>query len=236
MNGRVPPVHSSSGVPILDAVDRKLTPAQRRTTDASLALQPAMIHFLEERFGDYPFVAYGAIGNDDNVGYALETQTRPVYSGQAGERTVLHELAHQWFGNAVSPQRWQDIWLSEGWATYAEWHWEEETGGPTAQESFDAWYATDRDDASWSVIIADPGPESLFTGAVYERGAATLHALRERIGDRAFFDGARRWLERHDDGTATTEDFEAHYAEVAGQDLGAFFDTWLREPSKPADW
>ena len=106
---------------------------QRATTEASLALQDEMIAFLEGAFVPYPFNSYGSIVDDDTVGYALETQTRPVYSRVARESTVVHELAHQWFGNAVSPGRWQDIWLNEGWATYAEWLWSEHTGGDSAQ-------------------------------------------------------------------------------------------------------
>ncbi len=116
---------STSGVPIIDAVDADLTPANLATTNASLARQVEMIDFYEQYFGDYPFVAYGSIVDDDTVFYALETQTRPVYSRRASEGTVAHELAHQWFGNAVSPERWQDIWLNEGWATYATWMWDE---------------------------------------------------------------------------------------------------------------
>ena len=103
----------------------------------SLALQPEMIYVFEDAFGPYPFNSYGSIVDDDSVGYALETQTRPVYSRVARESTVAHELAHQWFGNAVSPERWQDIWLNEGWATYAEWVWTEAAGGAGAQTRFE---------------------------------------------------------------------------------------------------
>ncbi len=224
----------ADGLPIVDAVDRDIAGEDREITEASLALQPEMIAFFEELFGPYPFDSFGAIVDDDSVGYALETQTRPVYSRRASEGTVAHELAHQWFGNAVSPERWQDIWLNEGWATYAEWLWSEERGGATADESFAEVLAIPADDPFWTVAIADPGATGLFVGPVYVRGAATLHALRQEIGDEAFLAGARLWLERYDDATATTEDFEAVYEEVAGRDLSAFFDTWLRRPVKPA--
>jgi aminopeptidase N len=224
------------GLPIVDAVDRDLTDAQRATTDASLALQPEMIDLFESYFGRYPFNSFGSIVDDDSVGYALETQTRPVYSRQASEGTVAHELAHQWFGNAVSPGRWQDIWLNEGWATYLEWLWSESQGRASADEQFDAVMATAETSSFWTVAIADPGPTGLFVSPVYDRGAATLHALRGKIGDRAFFAGTRRWLQRYDNGDATTEDFEEIYERASGQDLSTFFDVWLREPVKPTEW
>ena len=119
---------TAGGLPIIDAVDDNLTPANAAITEASLDLQAEMIAFLEETFVPYPFNSAGAIVDDDTVGYALETQTRPVYSRVAREGTVAHELAHQWFGNAVSPERWADIWLNEGWATYVEWLWSEDSG------------------------------------------------------------------------------------------------------------
>jgi aminopeptidase N len=228
---------SSSGVPIIDAVDTKLSTNARNTTNASLALQPVMIDFMEQYFGDYPFVAYGASVDNDSVGYALETQTRPVYSGQAVQNTVLHELAHQWFGNAVSPERWQDIWLNEGWATYATWMWTEHRGGISAQQAYDNWYAPARNAAYWEFQIGDPGPLGLFAGQVYSKGAATLHALRVEVGDEAFFEGTALWLERFNDSAGTSEDFQEVYEEVSGQDLDEFFHTWLYDPEKPpADW
>ncbi|WP_022889001.1 M1 family metallopeptidase [Agromyces italicus] len=231
------PTFSASGVPIIDAVDRDLSPARLATTNASLARQAAMIDFFESRFGPYPFTAFGSIVDDDSVGYALETQTRPVYSGQAGQGTVAHELAHQWFGDAVSPERWQDIWLNEGWATYATWMWTEQNGGATAQQSYNAWYDPTRTASYWQLQIGDPGPLGLFATQVYNRGAGTLHALRVEVGDEAFFEGARLWLERYDDSAATADDFQAVYEEVSGEDLDEFFQIWLADPVKPpADW
>mgnify|MGYP006314874231 CR=1 FL=1 len=227
---------TSGGLPIIDAVDDNLTPANAAATEAGLALQADMIAFLEDAFVPYPFNSYGSIVDDDTVGYALETQTRPVYSCVARELTVVHELAHQWFGNSVSPERWQDIWLNEGWATYVEWLWSEASGGNSAQASFDAIMEIPADDEFWELAIADPGPFGLFLGGVYDRGAATLHALRVEVGDEAFYAAAREWLVRYDDSTGTTEDFEAVYEEVSGQDLGTFFDVWLRTPSKPTSW
>ena len=149
-----------------------------------------MITFLEGLFGRYPFEAFGAIVDDDTVDYALETQTRPVYSKVANEYTVVHELGHQWFGNSVSPSDWQDIWLNEGWATYLEWLWAEHQGAATMAAQFSE--ALEYLDANnrWALNIADPGRDNLFAGQVYLRGAAALHALRAEIGDTAFFAGS----------------------------------------------
>jgi aminopeptidase N len=228
---------TAGGLPIVNAVDRDLTAANRAKTAASLALQPDMIAFFEEQFGPYPFISFGAIVDDDSVGYdGLETQTRPVYSTAAGQGIVAHELVHQWFGNAVSPHRWQDIWLNESWGMYAQWLWREESGRGTVRQRFDAVMAIPASDGFWDVIIADPGPTGLFADPVYDRGAATLHALREKIGDAAFFAGAQMWLERYDDGDATTEDFQSVFGEASGEDLSTFFDVWLRTPEKPSTW
>jgi len=228
-----PTYFSTSGVPIIDAIDTKLTTNQLNTTNASLALQAEMMDLFESKFGAYPFSSYGSIVDNDSVGYALETQTRPVYSGSAALGTVAHELAHQWFGNAVSPQRWQDIWLNEGWATYLTWMWTEYRGGATTQQAYNTWHAPPRNVAYWSFQIGDPGPLGLFATQVYNRGAATLQALRVEVGDDAFFAGARLWVERFNDSTATSEDFQAVYEEVSGKDLDAFFQIWLWDQVKP---
>jgi aminopeptidase N len=221
-----------NGTPIIDAVD----PSRPASASASLALTGEMLEFFEDRFGDYPFNSYGAIVDDDSVGYALETQTRSFFSRNAGEGTVAHELAHQWMGDHVSPERWADIWLNEGWATYGSWMWGEHRGRDTAADQFADVMAIPADDDFWHSEVADPGPLGLFAGPVYDRGAATLHALREKIGDDAFFELARTWVERYGGDTADTDDFAALASEVAGQDLTHFFDVWVHRPVKPTTW
>ena len=222
------------GLPIINAIDDGVAGEDLAETTASLALQPQMITFLEDQFGPYPFESFGAIVDDDSVDYALETQTRPVYSEVAHESTVVHELGHQWFGNAVSPADWKDIWLNEGWATYVEWLWAEHRGTADVADQFADTVAELDTDNGWTLNIADPGRDGLFESPVYQRGAAALYALRAEIGDDAFFVGARLWLTRYHDSTATTEDFEAVMEESSGQQLDAFFDDWLREGDRPA--
>lgn len=222
------------GLPIINAIDANVKGSALAQTKASLALQPKMISFLEGQFGRYPFESFGAIVDDDTVDYALETQTRPVYSEVADEFTVVHELGHQWFGNAVSPADWKDIWLNEGWATYIEWLWAENQGKGTMPKQFADAVAYMDANNRWALNIADPGRDNLFVGQVYVRGAAALYALRAKIGDTAFLAGTRSWLTRYNDSTATTEDFEAVMEQASGQQLDAFFDDWLREGDRPA--
>lgn len=226
---------TTTGVPVIDFLDEDLSPGDRELSLASLALTDEMMTFFEDVYGEYPFVSYGAVVDDDSVGYALEAQTRSVFSRAAAEPTAAHELAHSWVGNAVSPASWRDIWLNEGWATYSEWLWTEHRGGTTAQARFDAVMAVP-EGSFWELPIADPGAVDMFAGAVYDRGAATLHALRGTIGDEAFFALARAWVARYDDSAATTADFEALAEQVSGQELGELFDVWLRSPQKPTDW
>ena len=84
--------------------------------------------------------------------------------------------------------------------------------------------------------MADPGAENLFVGAVYNRGAMTLQALREKIGDGPFFQILRTWAAEHRNGTATTEEFIALSERISGQDLSNFFQVWLYTPVKPTTW
>ncbi|MFI7546454.1 M1 family aminopeptidase [Actinoplanes sp. NPDC049599] len=191
--------------------------------------------FLVTQFGPYPFDSSGGVVlDDDRVSYALETQSRPVYGstffiGPPNVTVVAHELAHQWYGDSVALARWQDIWLNEGFATYAEWLWQEHEGDRTAQQSFDRVYSG----FNWSVPTGDPGPQRLFGDAVYQRGAMTVHALRRTIGDPAFFALLKSWPAEHRDGNVRTEDFVAAAERAAGKDLGDFFEAWLFGTEKP---
>ena len=209
--------------------------------DASLEQEPEVLAFLSSLYGRYPFGTSGGIVDAASISFALETQTRPIYSAgfftdlQSGEDVVVHELAHQWVGDYVSIARWQDIWLNEGFATYSEWLWSEADGRETAQEIFD-FYASviPADDPFWTVVIGHPQSEDLlFDISVYYRGAMALHALRTEIGDRAFFRLLRVWIREQRGGQATIEEFIATAERVSGMQLDELFQVWLYTPSKP---
>lgn len=209
--------------------------------EASFERQPEIIDFLAGYFGPYPFKAAGGIVDDlANLGFALENQTRPIYSKyffvdeQAGDSVVVHELAHQWVGDDLAVERWRDIWLNEGFAVYMEWLWNEHEGRETPQQIFD-FYANviPAGDPFWSVTIGDPGAGALFDIAVYVRGAMTLHALRTLVGDEVFFATIREWTGSNAGGNVSTADFIELSERLSGQDLTAFFTSWLYTPSKP---
>jgi aminopeptidase N len=230
--------YEAGGLRYWDALDPDIPELDVAT--ASLARQPEVVEFLAGVFGPYPFTEAGGIVDDvPQMGFALENQTRPIYSpaffgdSVSGELVVVHELAHQWFGDSLHLQRWQDIWLNEGFATYAEWLWDERAGrGDTAQR-FARETSRPADDPFWTVRIGDPGPDALFDEAVYVRGAMTVHALRTAIGDEAFARLLPAWTERAGRGVTTAE-FVALAEEVSGQQLDALFTTWLDTPAKPA--
>jgi aminopeptidase N len=226
---------TASGIPVIDAVDPDVLPLVRR----SLRREPRIVTFLEGAFGPYPFESVGAIVPDTaRLRFALETQTRPIYSRSffpyGGDGVLVHELAHQWFGDLVAVDRWQDIWLNEGFATYAEWLWSEHEGSGTPQQIFKAiWKTIGGDSSFWWVVVGDPGVEDLFDGAVYLRGAMTLQALRNEVGDDAFWAIVHGWTQANAFGTGTTEEFVALAEQVSGRDLGDLFDLWLFTPGRP---
>lgn len=211
------------------------------SVDEQLARTGEIADVLAEWFGPYPFSSYGGIVlADQRVGFALETQSRPIYGpgffagGQDGTWVIVHELAHQWFGNSVSLSRWDDMWLNEGFATYAEWLWAEEEGEDTAAEEFDNyWEGPGAEQAFWDVPPGDPGAARLFHNAVYVRGAMTLHALRENVGDQAFFEILETWADTHRHGNATTTEFVTLCEQISGQSLDGLFKEWLHGTSRP---
>ncbi|GHC49134.1 M1 family metallopeptidase [Streptomyces cinnamoneus] len=186
-------------------------------------------------FGPYPFEETGAVVDDmPEAEFSLETQTKPVFSAVRDESTVVHELAHQWFGDSVSVRQWKDIWLNEGFATYAEWLWDEHKGRRTTHQSFLAAYQEHKpDDPFWKINIADPQRDTMFSRAVYFRGAMTLQVLRERIGDRAFFRLLPLWTKLHRHGNVRTSQFTGLAEAVSRKDLGDLFATWLSRPGRP---
>jgi aminopeptidase N len=192
----------------------------------------AMLTFFADRFGPYPFHEYGVVVPDLRTGgFGFESQTLSllapdVFSDRVGAGTVLsHELAHQWFGDDVSPATWRDIWLNEGFATYAEWLWEDHALGVPLTVNVDrARRAVDR---PGSTSVDDPGVGAMFATVVYQRGALTLDALRHTVGDTTFFTLLRTYVQRYGGRSASTHDLVALAGQVAGRDLTSFFAAWL---------
>jgi aminopeptidase N len=215
------------GIPVYNAVDPTLSAELGPLLDEV----PDIVRFFSALYGPYPFDAAGAIVDDaPDVGYALESQTKPNFAFVPDETTLVHELAHQWFGDAVTLRKWPDIWLHEGFAEWSEWIWSERHAGPTAQDFFDDLVAGN-DPGTW-----DPAPglvsdaADLFSDSVYDRGAMTLQALRVEVGDPTFFHILRDWFAEHKYGNATTRDFIALAQRDSHRDLRAFFQKWLFTP------
>jgi hypothetical protein len=195
--------------------------------------QPEIIGWESDTFGKYPFSSAGGVVDNVDVGFALENQTRPTYSpgffgpNQSNDFVVVHELAHQWFGDSLAVDTWQNIWLNEGFATYAEWLWSEREGFGTAEEIFNDFAAIPADDSFWELAIGDPGTDQLFDFPVYGRGAMTLHALRREVGDAKFFRILKTWAAEQAGGTVTTREFIKLAERIARRDLDPLFKVWL---------
>lgn len=192
-----------------------------------------MLPLFSERFGPYPFDSYGVVAVPETLGYALENQTLSLFEADFlasdlffSELVQAHELAHQWFGNTVSPTDWSDIWLNEGFATWVDTDW---VGRINGRNLFD--------DVAASAPNFEPltgiEPDELFSATVYQRGGLTLEALRRTVGDDAFFGFLRTWIERHRDQTASTDDFLALVNEQFGADAEVLMRSWIFDETMP---
>jgi aminopeptidase N len=226
--------------PYLAAYAQGLDPQVAADARASLERTPEIAGFLSGIFGPYPFDNLGGVVPDaPTMRFALETQTRPVYGpvffgSDENIRVVVHEMAHQWFGDSVSMLQWRDIWLNEGFATYAEWLYAERTGGASAQQAAAQRYVRLPADADfWRIPPGDPGAARVLDGPVYSRGAMALQALRVAVGDEDFFAVLRTWATERRGGNGSVVDFLAVLERVSGKNVDGVAQAWLFSMTRP---
>lgn len=213
-------------------------PRLRAAFDKDFGRQQQMLEVFTRLFGPYPFAHYTALVTDDDLEIPVEAQGLSIFGANfcdgtgREERLVAHELAHQWFGNSLTLQRWCDIWLNEGFACYAEWLWSENSGGRPAHElALDAYRGLAA--KPQDILLADPGPEDMFDDRIYKRGALTLHALRRTIGDESFFDLLRTWTAEYRHANVTTTRFKDLAARYSEMSLRPLWEAWLERTELP---
>lgn len=235
-------------IPVRDVT----APALSATVVPYLANERDHLRWMQDRVGSYPFDIYGSLVVDQNLGFALETQSLSLYDRfwflelpqSIWDPVMVHELAHQWFGDSVAPWEWSDVWLNEGHATWYQNEYAEEKGYladaygvDTNVELMRLVYSLGDEWRALFGPVARPiggqGVFAIFTPNVYEGGQLVLYALRQRIGDTAFRILEREWVQRYRGKSASTADFIALASEVSGQDLDGFLRAWLYGTTTP---
>ncbi|WP_410657575.1 M1 family metallopeptidase [Amycolatopsis sp. lyj-112] len=228
-----------AGQPVVTAYSTDLG-ALRAPALASVERTPEIVQSLSNWFGPYPYHAQGGVV-DSSFFNVVATATRPIYAGGyfrsgANASMVAHENAHQWYGNAVNPVSPDTRWMSEGFATYAEFLWSEHEGLGTAAELAQYYYdqfPADHPDWQQPPVVPDPDSHSAFP--IYTRGALALQALRTTVGDDMFFKIMRTWAVGQElDKAPTTVEFVEHAERISGADLSDLFQAWLYAAERPA--
>jgi aminopeptidase N len=199
--------------------------AQEDFAAATVDLGEAL-DWMSDRFGPYPYEAFGFVTADVS-GVSLETQTMVLLANNMiGQRTVMHELAHMWFGNWVSLDSWQQMWRNEGFATYVQLMWETEDDPEDLQLVIESFRTAVADNGE-RFPLGDPPPALLFSFNTYFGGAVFVHELRQEMGDDAFFGGLQTYFATYGGGTASDDQFREVMEAAHGEPLEAFFAEWL---------
>jgi aminopeptidase N len=240
---------SGNPLEVYDAFESALSATQKATATTTADRQDDIIKWMSDQIGrPYPYESHGTVLHRTTLGYALESQTKSHFSGTSiSAGTLAHEIAHQWFGDSVGPQTWEEIWFNEGWATWWAWYWGNKQNGSatTVEQQFTNNYNSTSQPTRWNVApsILASGANLFDTFPVYTRPAMMLEAYRQIIGNDAFFAFQRALLDQHGYGDININEFIALAKKVAQDNAGfeasntakldQFFTQWLKTPSKP---
>jgi aminopeptidase N len=220
---------SSSGVPIT-----YWTSPEQPEMLARMKAAPAALDWLEDRLGPYPFDTLGFLVVDSRSG--METQTMitlgDIRTSTAPE-VLVHEAAHQWYGDLVTPVDWRDVWMSEGMALYLQGVWTAEDTGEPLESLMDYWASVEPELRAESGPPADYHPDSFGAGNVYYGPALMWDELRKKVGDDEFWRLVREWPNVHARGNAGYDDITSWWSDQTGEDLSGFFDDWLLGATTP---
>ena len=219
------------GVPVSYWLLRGHSPGELRVA----RFLPEAMEWLEKHLGPYPFDRAGIV--ETKGGSGMETQTLITLDDSVlknnGRDVVLHELAHHWYGDTVTPDSWKDLWLNEAWAMYAQIRWEAHSG----QSTMHYWRAyLAASDGYLRRAYGPPGeyrPRAFATNGVYLSGALMVDQLRKKIGPAAFADLWREWPQQHLDSNADRDDFISWASARTGVDLRPFVTRWLTSRTTP---
>ena len=221
-----------------------VAPEQWGVLPGAFARAGEIVKFFASTVGPFPYEKLAHVQSSTRFGgmenaSAIFYNDRSFRRGGVGESTIAHEVAHQWFGDAVTQREWPHLWLSEGFATYFAALWAEKSRGDTA---FRATMTSMRETIvnDTGAVIKRPVIDTIETTLTrllnrnsYEKGGFVLHMLRSQLGDSAFFRGVREYYSKHKHANALSGDLQAALEKSSGSKLGAFFDQWLRRPGYP---
>ena len=216
---------------------RIFTPRDTPEAAEGPSTAPQAMEWLEQYIGPYPFDTFGILVVDSQSG--METQTMVTLGNSdyaLSAPVVVHELAHQWYGDTVTPDDWRDVWMNEGMAMYLQGMWEAERAGITIDQQMDEWAEFEDSEREFAGPPADYDLDKWGSGNIYYGPALMWHELRQQIGDERFFDVIRAWPESQENRSSNRETLYRFFEERTGEELSEFFDAWLLgEQTPPRD-